>query len=350
MKYSLEKTLDAHKNSTARTRKIFLIINLTSILLLVSLFNYKWSWKNFEAVSSDTNYFTYEFHERHIDKAFHVKKWLLDSCGKTNPKLDYVVSTLSDNSINAGKSLEYLKVSPKKGLEVDDKFLIVDLPALGIKIYVQDIPLLGGFAVCILLTWYFYARRREKGFVKKLLIIAKDDKKQETKDRIHEELSDNSIFNVIHNVDEDKQVLLKGVSDVFVWFLIFCPVILMGFYEYYDVKENLFCGASHQKYLILNKEVKLIGSEIDYYQRNFQIPDTLVKHNVSTLKFINILIGNNESSKEVNKIIVISMIFSAIFYFICLLQTYNIIALRKGDEKYTNEIRELNFDDTNKSA
>ncbi len=349
MKYSIEKTLDLHKQATARTRKIFLILNICSILLLISLFNYKWSWRLYESEHSDINTFTYEFHERHLDKAGSVATWLKDKNGyvQEKEKLNYVVSTLNDYHQNKHDSLpfstKYLKVTSRKPAQPDSDMLFIDLPFIGIKIYVQDVPFLGGFAIAILLTWYFYARRREKGFVKKLFDALCKEKTGNAKDKIYNEVVDNSIFNTILEIDDDVKIKFKKVSDAFVSFLMICPVILIGIYQIYDISENLFYGAESQKYLKIGNET-LIGSEVDFYRINFNIPvsEPELVPNVPTLQFTDMLFSRDpDKKKEIKWHLSIIMFLSIILLIYSVVQTFNIMMIRKEDGNLIKKIFEF---------
>ncbi len=354
MKYSIDKTLELHKQATARTRKIFLILNVCSILLLISLFNYKWSWRIHESEYSDTNDFTYEYHQRHLDKAQRVLAWVdtIDLHFEVKKeKLAYVVSTLNDDQQNKKDSTplsrKYLKVEPKKPSQPDSDMLFIDLPFIGIKIYVQDVPFLGGFAIAILLTWYFYARRREKGFVKKLYIALKGEGTNSARDKIYNEVVDNSIFNTIPEIDDDIKIRFKKLSDSFISFLMMCPVILIGIYQFYDIKENVFQGAENQKYLLMGKTDTLVGAEVDYYRVNFNIPLRIeeLKPNISTLDFTNVLFARDpEKRDEIRRQLITIMFLSVILLAYSVLQTYNIIMVRKEDNNLIRKILEFKPD------
>lgn len=348
MKYSIDKTLELHKQATSRTRKIFLILNVCSILLLISLFNYKWSWRLHESEHSDVNYFTYEYQQRHLDKAKKVWSWAEKVpvySGEMKKKLRYVVSTLNDCQQNKCDTVsgctEYLKVEPKKPSIPDSDMLFIDLPFIGIKIYVQDIPFLGGFAIAILLTWYFYARRREKGFVKKLYVALHAEGTLSTKDKIYNEVVDNSIFNTIPEIDDDIKIRFKKLSDSFVSFLMVCPVILIGLYQFYDIKENLFEGSDNQKYLVIGDD-RLVGSEVDYYRTNFDIPVENVQKNIPTFEFTDILFSRDpDKACEIKWHLGVIMFLSVALLVYSFFQTYNIVMIRKEDNNMIKKIQEF---------
>ena len=87
-------------------------------------------------------------------------------------------------------------------LEVEMK--TIEVPILGIQIYIEDMPILGGLGITLLLLWFYFVRRRERSIVKMLHSVATYAKPQEKKyqiKKIYTSLAFSQLFNTIPNID-----------------------------------------------------------------------------------------------------------------------------------------------------
>lgn len=284
MNSAITSLLASYKETSTRTRSIFSILNIASIILLISFFNYRLSWKNNENGISAKRINVYELQERHFDKAMLLCDFLTSRrIGYDTCKLVYAINKFYGFQFRdtCEESCTYRGIEPVNiNTSASDDFSFLTIPIIGIKIYVQDIPLLGGFAVAILLTWYYYARRREKS-IAKIIANKLDDENEKIEDETKEQasigISFATIFSSIKNVDDGNETLFKNkkFSENILRYLFYAPTILLLVILAWDTFESYFYGPSSQKYLILDETkeepIYLKSSGIDYFLTNFAV-------------------------------------------------------------------------------
>lgn len=386
MKKKLFPLLESYKASTQRTRNIFSALNIALLILLISFFNYRLSWQNNEASGAPKRYSIYELQYKYLDKASYLITWLdnksipYDSCklkcAIKSIDFTYQIDTISCNC------KKFLGVSPIEPASFAEDFKYLTIPIIGIKIYIQDLPLLGGFALSILLTWYVYARRREKSIVKKIsgIILTQARKSQSTASKapatevIDQNTNDsqapkrlrstdpdlldtvgiayNNIFSTIPNIDDDEVIKFKkiSISKSILYFLIFSPCILLFIVQCWDTYETVCRGPFDQKYLKLDGargNIYIKGNAIDYFVNTFDIDYNKLENteeyeaNVKTWKYIDIVYDTpiyerKRCNAKIALCVFISLSFILIGY--CFLQTYNIYIIRKDESQYMKEI------------
>lgn len=344
----MEKTvttlLEAYKESAKRTRNIFSIINIASILLLISFFNYRFSWQRHLSGRIQFMENKYEWNENYIDKITAVKQWL-----ESNPNITY-------DSVKLNSALRKLDTLPyysgnQNSEHKEPESYFLSIPIIGIKIYIQDIPLLGGFATSILLTWFFYARRREKSIMNELAEKMKNCKNQypDLVSQIFYGISFNAIFNTVPILDNDSKVKFKKLSKAVVYTLIFAPVILLGIIQIWDTIENHFpsCGQKHQKYILIDESKckYLVGEELNYFVSNFKIQniDTMIQYNTPTFKFADVVFCGDMNRREritIKTELIIIQILAYLFIIFSLIQTINSMIIIKEEGEYKKMINE----------
>ncbi len=353
MEKIIETLLDAFKESAKRTRNIFSIINIASILLLIGFFNYRFSWQRH--LTGRVHYMeqTYQWNQQHLDKVDIVCNWLeLDS----NKTIMYDKERL----VAAVAKIDTLKIYDEKPSnehkEPDSYFL--SIPIIGIKIYIQDIPLLGGFATSILLTWFFYARRREKSIINELSKKIKLCKFHypDLISQIFYGISFNAIFNTIPKLDNDSRVRFRVLSKLTIYLLILAPSILLFGIQVWDSIENHIdhCGQKHQKYIVLNSATHqyLVGEEIDYFCSNFKIKniENKIVNNVPTYEYANIIYSdpiNHKIKKSIKNELIIIQVLAWLFIIFSVMQTINTLIII-NEEKEMKKIINDTYDEYQK--
>lgn len=356
----ISSILNSYKDTAQRTRIIFSTLNVASIILLIGFFNYRLSWVNFESGNLVKRYNVYELQERYFDKAIMLRTFLKDKKIEYDTcKLDFAIKkfySLKD-TITCDVS-RYIAIPPVVASNNKEDFSLLTIPVIGVKLYIQDLPLLGGFAVAILLTWYYYARRREKS-----IVIAMSEKIDINQEAIDSEIKASTangiafstIFSTIEKVDDKKDVIFKNTkfSENILSFLFFAPTMLLIIILVWDTIESYAYGIDSQKYLLIDKPNKepiyLKGNGVDYFICNFGINyDDLVaksgsnfKENVSTFKYVSIMYELKSQQKYVFltrlRLIFVSIASFLILYY-CWVVSSKIRKFRESEKPYLNTI------------
>ncbi len=223
----LQQFVEASK----RVRLSLITVCLAAMLLFVGVFNHQWTWlANKE----------YRYH--HID-------WPADLKNPIDPlkyfnNNDALVAAL--NRISENDNPKYPRHQIHELLDVEMK--TVEVPVLGIQIYTEDLPVVGGVGVMILLSWFYFVRRRERGIVKLLhsiVVHANPIDKKALIGKIYSTVAFTQVFNTIQNLDSFsvKKIwnffdsLFRKFSFTMPWIpcLIFALVICVDFLETYII-------------------------------------------------------------------------------------------------------------------
>lgn len=239
-KFDVIKTLvEEYRASIIRTRQILIIINVISVIFLVGYFNHRFTWL------------------RHIGTLPVAEKVEKDSRPSTY---------LEFQNPGKGNIIDVREELVKNKIGGD--FMFVDINVIGTKIFIDDLPLLGGVALLIVMTWFQYAIRRERGIVCRIKAKAKGESSKHIVEYLFYSTSFRSIFNTIDGIDKpnidgfrDKynSKLLKAVKIL----LVFAPAILLSFIVIHDVIETfllpniLLCSGDISLFLYLIKEEKI---------------------------------------------------------------------------------------------
>lgn len=127
-----------YKSAAARARRVFLVSNIVSVLLLVAYFNHRWTW---------------------------LRNLVRETPSTVVRPDEYMVFYGSSDDQRIDGLYELAKTS-----QTDFRF--ADFGLIGAKIFVDDLPILGGAATTIIMTWYYFARRRERNIMKAIRRLA----------------------------------------------------------------------------------------------------------------------------------------------------------------------------------
>lgn len=141
----LKELLD---EATKRSRTALIILFLTTIVLGIGTFNYRGTWLFTKDFTKD-----YEREKSNLKEPISLYKYL----DKDEALID-AINRESENSVHEYKKTLLHEIW-------DGSFKTVDVPPLGLELYVEDIPLLGTFGVLIVLCWFYVFRRRERGLL-----------------------------------------------------------------------------------------------------------------------------------------------------------------------------------------
>lgn len=203
--------IESYSKAAVRTRKVFIILNVISIIYVVGYFNYKLTWL------------------RHKDDKYISLLMEKDNLLKQHTD---TLAYRNQMDISAREKLLIDKYN------VDFRFINFDL--IGTKVYIEDLPLLGSIALSIIITWFFYCIRRETGIVKEINTRFQKEPNQEIKDYLFYGVSFNIIFNTIKNVDEEKVTVGQLMSIYIRRFLLFMPTLVLFVICAFDFWETFF--------------------------------------------------------------------------------------------------------------
>lgn len=349
--------ISAYTESTKRTRIIFSLLNLLSIILLVNFFNSRLSWGRHPGVYDTVREDLYELDYKYLDKLPNVIGWCADTASLNDAQIRIVhrksLAKLHEvnqlihlpNPALGGKPTPVLEFQDSRSsgikptLPIEYKFL--NLSFLGLHIYDQDIPLIGGFTVLVLLTWFFYARRREKGILTEIIrLLPRMSASKKLRYQIVYGVSFSAIFNTIRGLDNDSHVFAKSLSIWLIRFLLIMPCLMIALLQGYDTVENHIYGPAKQEYLNLGTgRGYLYGDELQYYISNFNISTHEVQRNVPTFEYIRILNNVRHLNKDyLRSELIILEVITFIFLIMIIINTVNIILLIKDEDvlKRTN--------------
>lgn len=193
--------VESYSQATARTRRVFIVLNVVSMVFFIGYFNHEYSWLR------------------------HKEKRLVNLLELEN------ISVMDSLDIQSRQLL-------KKKNDVDGKFLKFNL--IGAKVYVEDLPLIGSIALMILLTWFFYAIRRERGIIHEISNVISKEEEPDTIRYLFYGTSLKLLFNTIPGIDEEKISLGQLLSIYIRRMLIYLPTILLIVIICIDIFETFF--------------------------------------------------------------------------------------------------------------
>lgn len=251
----LKGLVNEFSKAIIRTRNVFVIINIISIVFLVGYFNHRWTWL------------------RHI-APLSYSEMRLDNSGTENRPPEYL--EYNNPGENSGV-IDIREELIKSSIGGDFKFVKFNL--IGTKIFVDDLPILGGVALLIIMIWFQYVIRREKGIA---VAISKRVEKEESPEIVRflfYGTAFNEIFNSIPGIDQtdDENHSSDFEARVLVFMrrlMLFAPAILLALIIVHDfletfIQRNLIVeGEKIQLFNYLVNE-KHIGQIVEIFVRLF---------------------------------------------------------------------------------
>lgn len=237
--------VEHYKTSIQRTRSVFLVLNVVSVIFIVGYFNHRLTWL------------------RHIVPPS-VASSSLPQGGTTAPNRPEDYLELTDPGTISNGGIDLRRELVEQSINGDFKFVKFNL--IGTKVFVDDLPIIGGMTLMVILTWFQYVIRREKGVA---VVISKKVQK-ETDPGAIEYLFHGTAFNEIFNsvdgidrpsdpnfIDNSESSLLKGVRR----FMLYAPTIVLALIVGHDFVETFI-----QHNVVLDgKAMKLISYLSEYH-------------------------------------------------------------------------------------
>ncbi|MEN9582483.1 MAG: hypothetical protein RL641_437 [Candidatus Parcubacteria bacterium] len=234
--------LHEYAEAAKRTRTSLIAICIISILLFIGVFNHQWTWLA-----------TKEYRQHEIEWKSKLKDPINPSSYlNTNEALIAAINRLAEND-----KPTYPRHQIHELLEVEMK--TIEVPILGLQIYIEDMPILGGLGVLLLLLWFYFVRRRERSIVKILNVVTTFAKPEERKyqiKKIYTSLAFSQVFNYIPYVDNVKKPkLLEWLtfwkrsihsSLFFSYHMPFIPCFVILFVLAFDIYETFELPSDHK--------------------------------------------------------------------------------------------------------
>ena len=214
---SLETLVESYLSSANRARRVFLVSNITTVLLLVTYYNLHWTWL------------------RHLADPQGVEA--------TRP-----AGYLQFYTLNADSTVNLVDVRGDMVGQLGRDFLFADFALVGAKIFAHDIPILGGVALSIIMTWYFYARRRERGVMKEIASVVEGEENPETVRYVFYGISFNLIFNTVPGIDAGRSGPSRRFANTILKSLFYAPCVIMTLIIGHDVFETFYKNMHTQEY------------------------------------------------------------------------------------------------------
>ncbi|MEZ4931695.1 MAG: hypothetical protein R2788_06225 [Saprospiraceae bacterium] len=356
----------AYKKAAKRTRKAFLVTNILSILLFFSLFNYRMSWfltqkDHIEAKKGSSERRNLLFKEELIEFLEGIKESnSKDSSvnGISKIKIDTIIKKIKIDTIAKSKESnnhlkiisENLEYDPSRSVMEDtylQHFLFFSIPIIGIKIYIQDVPLLGGVSLFIFLTWYLFARKKEFDITCQLCreTVKLSDGKMIKYSKY--KIFSSSIFKP-ENKPENLKLPLFNYFERKLKYLIYLPFLILLSIQSLDIIETYVpnCGPKEQnlvkidgKYFRFNYffKTKIIqyGIPEDYMMLNVRLVDYLNFYNSDPFLELGI-----KKWKIYAKFLAMHILSLLILSF-CLVQTKNIIKIINNENKVQQVLKNV---------
>jgi len=377
---SLDFFFQEYKAATNTTKNVYIFICITAFFILIAVFNFRFSWINSEDRMDNNKKRDYWFTP--IEKQ--------DSSARDSTITVVILpkdtTNLQKDTTKIVDSLklndEYFKTRffEKRNLGAaslrneifEDKRMFLNMESLGVYIYVQDIPLLGGFVVSLLFLWFIFARNNELELLQELegelnnLVKNKNQKGSKT-GKNNEDNTDNkkeilsrytrgiiyaSQFRRSFGKSKRKTPMLISALlwvarslFVFIWILLFITFVL-------DVWETHCKGPDFQKYVSASIHPKdttrnkidtlvILGRRCDYLMEKSGKPySDYVFENVATTDLIRATVKEEEASKLICQIILVEF-FSALLLGIILIEVIIMHKIISKDGKNRKAIAKL---------
>lgn len=217
----------ALEKSTDRTRSMLYVVTFFSLLILVTSFNAYLAWdrkinahervlvsQEFKlipkaSIEPFTDTLTIELRRSNIKEYLNItNKTVNDSIAKIIHDIQFVYST---NPIASTALNQYIRSLKKEGLLLSssDYFkLFLDrqkftVPLIGLTCYADDLYLIGGIGLIILLTYSFFSVRRENRIVERIAKTVKYVDKSDPTDYLYNhEYNEREVSLIKHNLLE----------------------------------------------------------------------------------------------------------------------------------------------------
>lgn len=161
---------------------------ISAVVLSVGAFNYRLSWLNVK-----------EFRDKQVNHAIEFAEPI--DPAHYESEADALVAALNRESGNWDP--EYQRTLYHE--IYDGLFKTIDIPIIGLEIYVEDLPLIGAFGVSVILLWFRFARRRERGIMLKLQrkaeYYSRSPKNFSLVEFIYVSAAFNQVFNTVSGID-----------------------------------------------------------------------------------------------------------------------------------------------------
>src|ERR1017187_160633 len=264
----LKDIVTSFREAAKRSRSALLVVLIASLIISGGIFNYEFSWLR-----------TREYRAHNIDNNKELKN-PIEINNYLTPQ-EAIVQAINRNSEND-------KPDYKRHLYhdvFDGEFKVVNIPALGIEFYIEDLPIMGSVGLLVVLIWFYFSKRRERGIV--LHIYRKTQE-------IEEDYKD---------ADDNKKEILRNRIEYLKQSVTFNQILSKE-----DIEDESFFQKTHH------------GSRNRYYGRNLRTALFPINLNYSFL--MNLVFA----------------IYNALFYFICIfLPIITICFVLQMDTKETFE-------------
>jgi predicted negative regulator of RcsB-dependent stress response len=187
-----ELLIDAHRISTTRSRQVFAIINIITVVFLLAYFNYRWTWQR-HSVEFYGQGLPYKTDTTKVDKDIKERQ---------------IASFPNYESYNREVTMDEILRKKTRDFRLENEVYVtnrfVNLNFIGSKIYIDDLPTLGGLALGIVMTWFYYLRRRELGVVRQVRNYLREQKETDPEviAFVYFGISFNQVFNTVMGTDE----------------------------------------------------------------------------------------------------------------------------------------------------
>ncbi len=237
-----------------RCRSALLVLLLASLALLVGFFDQRGSWLYTQDFQSGENI----KYKEPIDPIQYADKQ------------DALIDAINRESEN--NKPEY-----KRHLlhEIwDGNFKTVDVPALGIEFYVEDLPLVGAFAIFLILSWLYIYFRRSKGIshaIYEKVREAEAEKNRYIVEYLYNSLALNQIFITVKGIDDnedlkEEKIVGRGIKIIWIIFFVMLSLCILGLvysrnaYSYIAVILLFFillfsCTISGRTFLLISERM-----------------------------------------------------------------------------------------------
>lgn len=263
--------VDSYAEAATKARRVFLITNFATIVLLIAYFNLHWTWlrhfAEFDRGTRPVGYYqvtnvtpTYEVvrtkptadqlplaREYHLPVTFDGEStletvWLV-------PR--HLMDTGDDGQENVKAPFEVNSVNLRESLveRVSDDFRFVNFSPVGAKVFSDDLPVLGGVALAVIMTWYFYVRRRERGIMQQIASRVVQAANRGEKGRVELLFYGTAlklVFNSIEGVDEGSRGVPAAFARLIIGGLLYAPCIVLSIIFVHDLIQTFLLKMAGQ--------------------------------------------------------------------------------------------------------
>lgn len=341
-----------YQKATDSANRVFLFICIASFFIFVAFFNYRISWKESEDQLnySDkrdywySNYFEITEKDTVYEITLHGKREM-EFTGTIKSDAFFLERYFEKRNLPANSTSNDVN---------NDKRMFLDMDALGINLYIQDMPLMGGFVVFLLFLWFIFARNNEYELFKKVkeeyekVEEGKPKNKHEFDEVLYEKLfrkARNSSIRQFDGVISFFLSIARGLF-VFIWLLLFVSFLM-------DLDETYRKGPDFQRYLYASAEVKvgnqpiasldkipIFGRRCDYLIDKMKLHSEakyIVHENVPLKEYLNIEVDEKEANAAMNKLYMMEFL-SAVFLILISVQIALIHKILSEEDKIREKL------------